>query len=124
MNRPQLITGHLSNRFENRDARGESCEGCSSTYTRESSISGLYRCPKCEAYMAAFDALLQSYGAMLEEWRHKFGLSREGALQHAREFDGLFDYIQNLLMDGYSMRDLEELLDREEEIAAGTEAAD
>jgi hypothetical protein len=74
--------------------------------------------------MAAFDVMLQSYGVMLEEWRHKFGLSREGALQHAREFDGLFDYIQNLLMDGYGMRDLEELLDREEESAAGTEAAD
>ena len=63
--------------------------------------------------MAAFDAMLQSYAVMLEEWRHKFGLSREGALQHAREFDGLFDDIQNLLMDGYSLRDYEAMLDAE-----------
>jgi hypothetical protein len=45
---------------------------------------------------------------MLEQWRIKMGLSREGALQHASEFNGLFDDIQEFLMDGYSMQEYAE----------------
>ncbi len=123
MNRPQLVTSRLANRFEKRTDTGEWCEGCNNTYTRESYSPGLYRCPKCEVYMEVHDWLLHSYGVMLEEWRHKFGLSRKGALQHAREFGGLFDDIQELMMDGYSMRDYEAAL--EAEVARlGNEAAD
>ena len=109
----RTVSGTPPQPFEHRTRRGEGCEGCNSSYTRESYIPGLYRCPKCEAYMEVYDRLHQSYAAMLEEWRAKFNLSREGALQHAREFDGLFDDIQNLLMDGYSLRDHEAIRDAE-----------
>jgi hypothetical protein len=108
--------------FEHRTGRGETCEGCDSSYTREAYIPGVYRCPKCEAYMGVHDHLLQSYAVLLEQWRAQFGLSREGALQHACEFHGLFDDIQNLLMDGYSLRDHEAIRDAEEAQVFGAEA--
>jgi hypothetical protein len=110
----RTVSGTPPQPFEHRTGRGETCEGCNSSYTRESYIPGLYRCPKCEAYMEVYDRLHQSYAVMLEQWRVKLGLSREGALQHAREFDGLFDDIQNLLMDGYSLRDHEAIRDAED----------
>ena len=99
------VTTHPKNRFEHREGKGEQCEGCNSTYTRESYRSGVFRCPKCEAYYASFDILAQSYAVMLEEWRKKMGLSREAAFRQADDFHGLYDDIQNFLMDGYSMYD-------------------
>ena len=76
------VTTRPENRFEYREGRGEGCEGCNSRYTRESYHPGVYRCPKCEAYYASFDALTHSYATMLEEWRKRMGLSREAALRN------------------------------------------
>ena len=103
-----VVTTRPEHRFEHREDKGQKCEGCGSSYTRESHFVDVYRCPKCEAYFSTFDALAQSYAAMLEQWRVKMSLSREGALQHAREFDGLFSDIQEFLMDGYSMQEYAE----------------
>lgn len=105
-----VVTPRPENRFEYREGRGETCEGCNDHYTRLSYAGTTYRCPKCESYMLAYDALAQSYAVLLEAWRTKFGLSREGALAHAREFDGFNDDIRDFLMDGYSMREYEEEL--------------
>ena len=97
------------NRFEERHGRGEHCEGCNSHYTRQTHDGASFLCRKCEAYMATFNLLSQSYAELLETWRDKFGLSREGALDHAQEFAGLNEDLKDFLMDGYSMREYEEL---------------
>jgi hypothetical protein len=72
--------------------------------------------------MEVHDRLIQSYPVMLEEWQGKFGLSRKGTLMHAEEFAGLFDDIREPLMDGYSLRDHEAMLDAEEAEVFGAEA--
>ncbi len=42
----RTVSGTPPQPFEHRTGRGETCEGCNSSYTRESYIPGRYRCPK------------------------------------------------------------------------------
>ncbi len=54
---PAAVTARPENRFEHREGRSEGCEGCASRYTRASYAAGIFRCPKCEAYMCSYGAL-------------------------------------------------------------------
>ncbi len=82
----------------------EACEGCGDKDARRSEYG--VQCAECEAYLRHRDAGMASLALVLEAWRDRHGLSREGAAEIARELITLREDLQDGLMAGCTWREL------------------